>query len=295
MWKLELPPAGNLNLQLDAALTHLDGFATYELTEQERQALQTVYDAYDTLAGEPDATLNPTELDSCAQAIHDAYSQVQIGGRLETMRSRLLNVAIECPYCGAAPATTLDHHLPKAQYRSLSINPRNLIPSCQPCNRAKGTLQPQPDVGIIHAYFEDLPDDTFLVADANYAGGVLSISFVVDVSKAPAPLCDRLSFQIERLKLDDRLVKSINIFMFALKPGLELLRGIPGSRSSIQTHLRMAASSFDLCFGKNHWKSAVVRALADCDPFLDDPWSYLDNALIKASAQNATEASAVLL
>ncbi|MDX0906353.1 hypothetical protein GOL75_14040 [Sinorhizobium medicae] len=277
MWKMRLPPAGDLNAQLDAALIQINGTVLYELSPEERQAIHDLYDQYDQLGGEPHHTLNPEELNACRNALHDAYDQVQLSGRLSTMRARLLDAAPECPFCGAAPATTLDHHLPKGEYRSLSINPRNLIPSCQPCNRAKGTLSPVAGEGAIHAYFQTLPDETFLVAQTSYVDGALAVSFFVDEQVAPPPLSERLTFQIGRLKLNERLAKSINTFLFELKPGIELLRDIPDTREVIKTHLLKAGESFDRSFGMNHWKAAVVRGLAACEPFLDDPWSYLDN------------------
>ncbi|MHC2297932.1 hypothetical protein ACVJBD_002138 [Rhizobium mongolense] len=282
MWKMRLPAAGDLNAQLDAALIHVDGTVVYELSEDERQAVHDLYARYEELRGEPDQTLNPDALNACRNALHDAYGQVQLTGRLSTMRARLLDAASECPFCGAAPATTLDHHLPKGDYRSLSINPRNLIPSCQPCNRAKGTLDPVAGEGIIHTYFETLPDQTFLVANPTYVDGALVISFSVDAEVAEPPLSGRLEFQIGRLKLNERLAKSINTFLFELKPGMELLREIPNWRQAIRTHLQKAGDSFDRSFGMNHWKAAVVRSLAACEPFLDDPWSYLDNTAVLA-------------
>ncbi|TAZ83331.1 HNH endonuclease [Rhizobium ruizarguesonis] len=278
MWKMRLPAAGDLNAQLDAALNHVDGTVVYELSVNERQAIHDLYARYEELRGEPDQTLNPDALNACRNALHDAYGQVQLTGRLSTMRARLLDAAFECPFCGAAPATTLDHHLPKTDYRSLSINPRNLIPSCQPCNRAKGTLDSIAGEGIIHTYFETLPDQTFLIASPSYVDGALVITFSVDTQVVELALSGRLQFQITRLKLNERLVKSINTFLFELKPGMELLREIPNAREAIRIHLQKAGGTFDRDFGMNHWKAAVVRSLAACEPFLDDPWSYLDNS-----------------
>jgi hypothetical protein len=147
-------------------------------------------------------------------------------------------------------------------------------------NRAKGTLEPVAGEGIIHTYFQTLPEETFLVTQTSYADGTLVVSFSVNELVVAAPLLERLTFQIGRLKLDDRLAKSINTFLFELKPGLELLRELPDPREFIKTHLLKAGESFDRSFGLNHWKAAVVRGLAACDGFLDDPWSYLDNEAV---------------
>src|SRR4051812_2298799 len=38
-----------------------------------------------------------------------------------------------CPLCGQPKVSTLDHHLPKAEFPSLVVTPHNLIPCCADC------------------------------------------------------------------------------------------------------------------------------------------------------------------
>lgn len=286
MWKVPLPARGetDVNAQLDAGLIQTDGTVDYALSDPERQAIHELYALYDQLLGESDPSLDTDVLSACKDALHDAYDQVQKGGRLKRMRGSLLGAVRECPLCGAAPATTLDHHLPRAQYKSLAINPRNLVPSCQPCNRAKGTVVPIAGQGMVHAYFQALPAATFLRATISYIDGALAISFYIDPAAAASPLNERLTFQLTRLSLDERLVDSINIMMFTLKPAFEMFRGLANERAQIQEYLRGAARSYNKDFALNHWRSAVVLSLSECDAFLDDPWTYLDNSLIVTEA-----------
>ena len=282
MWKLPLPDRklNDIDAQLDTGLTHVDGTADHALSAAERQAIHDLYATYDHFLGEPNPNLASVELAACEDAIHDAYDQVQKGGRLKKMRGSLLRAARECPLCGAAPATTLDHYLARAQYKPLAINPRNLVPSCQPCNRAKGTLVQTAGQGMIHAYFQALPTATFLRATSTYLDGALTISFEIDGAAAPSPLYERLTFQLTRLNLDERLVDSINIMLFTLKPALEMFRGLPNEREQIREYLLGAARSYNRDFALNHWRAAVVLSLSECEPFLDDPWNYLDKPLI---------------
>ncbi|MBY5881159.1 HNH endonuclease [Rhizobium leguminosarum] len=291
MWKVPLPARGetDINVQLDAALIQADGTVDYALSDPERQTIHELYAIYDQLLGEPNPSLDPEALSACKDALHDAYGQVQKGGRLKKMRGDLLRAVRECPLCGAAPATTLDHHLPRAQYKSLALNPRNLVPSCQPCNRAKGTLVPVAGQGMIHAYFHALPAATFLRATSSYIDGALAISFDIDAAAAPSPLYERLTSQLTRLNLDERLTDSINIMMFTLKPSLEMFRGLANERVQIQEYLRGAARSYNKDFALNHWRAAVVLSLSECDPFLDDPWTYLDKPLILTEAMEDEE------
>lgn len=276
MWKVRLPDSGDIDDQLDTALTLKSGDKVYDLSDAERAAIHSLYADYDQRLGEPDAALQPPALADCADALHGAYNQVQKGQRLASLRSRLLSAVMECPMCGSGDATTLDHHLPKDDYRALSINPRNLVPCCQPCNRAKGTLAAQAGQGMIHAYFQAIPALTFLVANVTYAGGSLKVVFSINPAGLSPALADRLTFQLDRMKLTERHPDAINIFLFSQKVAFRLFRGKPGERDLLRQFLLDGADTLDRDLGLNHWRAALLRGLAACDAFLDDPWTYLD-------------------
>lgn len=276
MWKVRLPDAGDIDGQLDAALTLKNGEKVYELSAAERAAIHNLYADYDHRLGEPDPALRPLALAGCADALHGAFNQVQKGQRLASLRSRLLSAVMECPLCGSGDATTLDHHLPKNDYRALAVNPRNLVPSCQPCNRAKGTLAALAGQGMIHAYFQAIPAVTFLEANVTYAAGSLRVVFSINPAGLPPLLADRLIFQLDRLKLTERHPDAINIFLFGQKVAFRLFRGKPGERDLLRQFLLDGAETLDQDLGLNHWRAALFRGLAACEAFLDDPWTYLD-------------------
>ncbi|MFM9859036.1 HNH endonuclease signature motif containing protein [Pseudoxanthobacter sp. M-2] len=279
MWKVEPPAVGDIKAQLDAALIEKDETVVYELSDAERQAVIELYQAYDDLAGEPDAVLVPAALDACKNYLHAAYNQVQKRGRLKDLRGRLLASVIECPLCGFGEATTLDHHLPKDQYRALSIYARNLIPSCHPCNRAKGTLEPVVGAGLIHAYLTELPELTFLEAEVQYAAGRLVVLFTIDDTFLLDDLDERLRFQLRRLDLNRRYFDPVNIFLFNLKTAFSFFRGKPDEGEQIKAFLLASAKAVDDDFKLNHWRAALMRGLAACDAFLADPWSYFDRSI----------------
>lgn len=285
MWKVDLPDVGDINAQLDAALVHKNGTVSYALSAEERLAIAALYQGYDELLGEPDPSLIPQSLNACKDALRTAYNEVQKNGRLSKLRGTLMASVIECPLCGFEAATTLDHHLPKDDYRALSIYSRNLIPTCQPCNRAKGTLNPVAGQGMIHAYFQDIPDLTFFIADAEYAAGSLVVTFRIDATLLPAGLGERLKFQLDRLKLNDRYFDPINIFLFNLKPSLKMFRDKPNEAHLIKEFFIASAVSYDGDYKLNHWRAALMRCLAASDDFLADPWSYLDKPLISLKAE----------
>lgn len=284
MWTIKLPDAGDIDTQLDAALIYANGEFVYELSAAERAAIHDLYAAYHQRRGEPDQSLIPAALANCADALHGAYGQVQKGQRLASLRETLLAAVLECPLCGSAPATTLDHHLPKDDYRALSINPRNLVPCCQPCNRAKGTLVAVAGQGMIHAYYQALPKATFFRADVTYVDGSLVVEFGIDAAGLTPALAARLQFQLDRMKLNERHPDAINLFLFGLKPALEWFRDKPGERELIRDWLVHAAGTYDRDFGLNHWRTAVLCGLAACDAFLDNPWSYFDKPPVAMKA-----------
>lgn len=57
-----------------------------------------------------------------------------------------------CALCNAAPAWTLDHHLPKADHPIFAVTPDNLLPACRDCN-SKKLKNP---TSILNTYFDDL-------------------------------------------------------------------------------------------------------------------------------------------
>lgn len=62
-----------------------------------------------------------------------------------------------CSYCQYGQATTLDHFVPKSWLPGLAIDPWNLIPSCQQCNRKLGdTWAKSEHSQLFHPYCEDV-------------------------------------------------------------------------------------------------------------------------------------------
>lgn len=279
MWLVEAPDVSDVGVQLDKALTRADGRADYELSVVEREAILHLYQRYDELGGEPDGTLMPEGIEMCSRALLAAYGQIQKGGRLARLRGHLLSAVQECPLCGFEAATTLDHYLPKELYQALAIYPRNLVPTCQPCNRAKGTLHPMPGQGMTHPYFHSLPAVTFLIANVEYSEGSLSVIFSINRDLLPQAMADRLEFQVQRLSLNQRYVSPINIFLFSLKPSLKMLRGMVGESDRIREFLLASSEDYDMDFRLNHWRTALLRGLASSEAFLADPWAYFDRPL----------------
>jgi hypothetical protein len=77
----------------------------------------------------------------------------------------IFSAANRCPLCGHGTVSTLDHHLPKTQYPALAVTPLNLVPACSDCNKNKINFVPVSSADeTLHPYFDDVEDDTWLVA-----------------------------------------------------------------------------------------------------------------------------------
>ena len=70
-----------------------------------------------------------------------------------------------CPLCAQRTVKTLDHHLPKAHFPIYSVAPINIFPACIDCNKNKlNTIPTSPENELIHPYFDDFDDFTWLKA-----------------------------------------------------------------------------------------------------------------------------------
>lgn len=277
MWVMGDQDTEGLDEALDRALTLVNGDKIYDLSNQERTAIHVVYDLYQEMLGQPHPGLTPATLDDARPALHDAYGQVQIGGRLESLREKLLASADECPFCGFGEPSQLDHYLPRSVYGELAIYPNNLIPCCGPCNNAKRTVVPGLGAahgpGLIHPYFQDLPDIDFLMADVLFEGEALSVAFRIDPTGIDAGLAAKLQFQLDRLKLNARYRKQINKFLNEQRTGM-LLFGT-GCAERLSKYLSASAGNLAESFHRNDWRVALFRSLAETPEFCERPELYL--------------------
>ncbi|WP_027035201.1 HNH endonuclease [Mesorhizobium ciceri] len=269
MWLLDKPSVRSVRKQLDTALTLVNGDAVYALSAAERTAIAAAYTLYDREQGRAHADLLTCGLTTpCLTALYRAYNEVQKGGRLKGLRRSLLDSAETCPLCGFAEPTQLDHFLPRDQYRGLSIYPRNLVPACGSCNNVKRTHVGAGDDELVHAYFDELPDEDFLVADITMTGTALVATFIINPVGIDPVLAARLQFQLERMQLNQRYPKQINIFLFGQRTGM-LQVYAAGGGTALRAFLVAAAADLDRDFEKHDWRAALMRGLADCNAFCD--------------------------
>ncbi|MCA1494452.1 HNH endonuclease [Ensifer sp. NBAIM29] len=242
----------------------------YPATAADIDNLIGIYDAYDGAFGVAGDALKGEHLDlALRNAVHAAYDFTQIGRKLAVVREVLMAGVEHCPICGISPPRQLDHYLPKSTFKPLAIYPRNLVPICGECNQSKSaSASAAPGEQFIHAYYETLPDVTFLKALASTVNGLV-VEFRVreDVGLSPL-LFERLSFQLSRLHLNARYAKEINTYLTGHTTALHWCFQSGGGMSVRMFLAAQAAVEFDR-FHRNHWRPILLQALAGHDAFCD--------------------------
>ncbi len=241
----------------------------YRVSPEELSALIALYDEYDGAHGAPTGTLVGGALShELRDALEHAYRLTYEGRSLEPIRTSVMSLVDRCPVCGIGAATELDHFLPKSVYKALAIYVRNLIPLCHDCNHAKGTTASEdPASQFVHAYFDQLPDAIFLLANIDIEGEGLTVEFAVsDTRDLTDDMRAKLSFQFERLKLNMRYQPEINIYLTSHAVSLNIVYAADGN-DSVRGFLLAQADVEETAFHRNHWRPLLLRALADHEDF----------------------------
>lgn len=241
----------------------------YAATQAEIDSIIAIYDAYDAGLGGPSEALKGGELlQQFRDAIYNGYDFTQSGGKLASVRSALMSGVELCPICGIAPPRQLDHHLPRSDYRPLAVYPRNLVPLCQECNQSKSkSAAENPAQQFFHPYLEDIPETPFLrVAVTLEAGGLIAIFDIDPTAPIEAIVSERLSFVLERLKLNERFAREINIYLTSQATAVRMLFDNAGA-GGVREYLLAQADVESRQFHLNHWRPVLLRALAVHDGF----------------------------
>ena len=269
MWKLTPPDTNSLREELHEALTLRDGTPVYALSESEKESLICLYEVYDQKLGRASEELEAKELgERLRNAMYDAYSQVQVRGRLKRLRDQIKSLATVCPYCGFGEIKDLDHHLPRSKYKVLAIYPKNLVPSCGPCNNKKRAVaDDEPNGQFFHTYLDTVPEVIFFIANAKLENGALEVTFSVDAEALPEDVYQRMAFQIDRMELNIRYKAAISTYLSSQLTAFEMVYGVEGGSEKLKRFLLSSANSEGKIYGNNDWRPALMRGLAICSEF----------------------------
>ena len=274
MRNLPAPPRDAVRAHLSQALAlyqHKGVQKGYPVTDQELDAVITLYDQYDAAAGAPLPALQGVGLTQALKdEVHDCYRFLSDGMRLAAVRASLMRGVGLCPICGISAVGELDHHLPQAAYRPLAIYVRNLVPHCHDCNHRKSMFvgQNEPD-RFIQVYLEPLPPVRFLKATVSLVQGGLDVDYSIDqAADLPPMLIQRLSNQFGRLKLNDRYGREVNTYMTGHTVGLH--DAYKGGAGEVQSYLQRQGAVEALSFHINHWRPVLLDALANHAAFCNN-------------------------
>lgn len=180
----------------------------------------------------------------------------------------------ECPFCcGANRANQVDHFLPKAHYPQYSVNPDNLVPSCQYCNedyKKQFYAQTQAEQ-IIQPYFDNPKFFKEQWIFAKYIPACKGLNHhLVYFVKVPDSWGDKDEY---------RANKHFEIFELGTTFREQSDRLISTVMAQVQSHLESATEDFESIIKKviepgiihapyiNHWQRAMYMAVKE---YLED-------------------------
>jgi hypothetical protein len=275
MRNLPLPSRDSAKGDLETALvtwTYRGVVKGYAASAAEIQSVLELYDTYDANNAVASKALKGGGLPKVLnEAIKHAYNYTQGTRKLSAVRAALFSGVKLCPICGIDTADELDHHLPISKFFPLAIYARNLVPLCNDCNGIKLAKVGDDAAGaahFLHAYFDLVPDIDFIHAKVEIVGEALVVDFFVaeDVGVSE-DLMLRLTTQMQILELNARYKAEMNTYLVSHTAALHMLFAVQG-QVGVKTHLRLQArKEAKAPFHRNHWRTVVLRALADYDDF----------------------------
>jgi len=266
MRTLPLPPRNNANDLQVCINSSNPGIQT-----QFQNAKQDILDAFDAYmnhrAWDPNTPVDLSHISAAVQqAARNSYALTYSKRALAGMRQDILKLGEGiCPYCRLERATTLDHFLPKSTNGVFAAYAANLAPMCTICNTLKGTKGSAiAQQYFTHVYFDNLPRDTpFLIAQVAIGIKHIATNFIIDFSTGlDANVYQRLAYQISIFRLVPRYQLAAVDVIFEQAEKLRDMENT-GCSSDVrhQSLVRDAVSEANK-FGVNHWKVALLNALA---------------------------------
>ena len=265
MWNLKSVANADYRAHLDIA------FPDGDVTEAEKDSLIALYHQYEVAQGRAVPGLQVAGLRAeLYQLVHDAYGLIQDGRRLGQLRAQIKLLASYCPYCGFAPVSQLDHFLQRKPYKLLSIFALNLIPCCSPCNNGKRqTPSSNPAEHQVHPYFEDVSQFSFLRASAQVhpgTGGLVVKYSVTQPEGMSDELHARLNVHLQEFELQEKYDKQVNIYLGMLEHPISSSFEA-GGPEGLMAMLEGTAGATEKRFGRNDWRTALLRGLQGCPEF----------------------------
>ena len=166
-----------------------------------------------------------------------------------------------CPLCGFGQVWTLDHYMPKTHYPGLAVCPRNLVPSCSDCNKAKLSSVPScVSKQTLNPYYDNVDEVTWLHGKFENHTPVV-VEFSVQKPRSwTATTASRVRHHFKTFNLARVYSSEAASELGEIKEELTNLLNTCGA-SAVETHLAEVARRRTNA-QRNSWRAALYRALA---------------------------------
>lgn len=216
------------------------------------------YKAYQTACGSPFVITAHVFAPGVGKRQSELYDSRKTSGELKRMRQK--TGLKSCPVCGSPVTGSLDHYLPRAQFREFSIMRANLIPSCMHCNSSsKGTtVHGGSPRRFIHPYYDTWADDDlwFVEVSRPYEAAKFTPR---PTAGLPAPRDQIVAFHIENV-LGTQFLLSMDTHWSSL-PGQVKIRGSDLTTAGVTAHLEQDLLVARHASGDNSWPAALLRGI----------------------------------
>lgn len=174
----------------------------------------------------------------------------------------------KCPLCGQRMVSTLDHHLPKANYPALAVVPLNLVPACADCNKSKlARIPTNASEETLHPYFDDIQEDRWLYANV-IVGNPVAVCFHVDAPvNWDGVLASRVELHFRTLGLGSLYSAEAADELLNIRHQLRSIHAA-GGHELVRLEIAERAASCMLA-RLNSWRAATYDAFAQSEWFCD--------------------------
>lgn len=211
--------------------------------------------------------LNVDEINSMTEAYESYESKAIVA-----YRDALFAHITVCPYCGLNETAHLDHYLPKSEFGEYSLFTSNLIPCCSKCNSDyKKTKYVENGARVyLHPYIDKINDFEVLRANIRWSEHTILINYGINQRCGiDQDLIEVLRKHFKHLKLGERYLKYATNYINEMKPRFHDAYGVDSDSDRLKDSITSKYSDALAEYGKNHWKTALLKSLRNNEVFCE--------------------------
>jgi 5-methylcytosine-specific restriction endonuclease McrA len=217
-----------------------------------------------------DITINT----DASKYLKDAYKS---GKEIDSVKAKIMEImppAIKekCPYCMLSEPGTFDHYVGKERFPEYSVLSKNLVPCCSKCNSKKGKkfLAENGKSIFISFYFDDLPQNSFLMVELDIDGDIPYIKNMYTNSNSGKDIDEIIKTHFDELGLFERYMNPMSNKLSLLIAKIE---GSKQVRDEISEIIENEITALEKIYGASYWECSLYRAVICNEDIMD----YLEN------------------